>query len=65
MFRLIRELVRPHRWQLVVVLLAMLLETAMSLAGPWPPEAAHLGDRFPYTNFISTFHPKGARSHVT
>jgi len=35
-FRLIRELIRPHRWQLVVILLAMLVETAMSLAGPWP-----------------------------
>ncbi|MGA3052652.1 MAG: ABC transporter ATP-binding protein [Candidatus Korobacteraceae bacterium] len=36
MFRLIRELVRPYRGQLVIILLAMLVETAMSLAGPWP-----------------------------
>ena len=36
MFRLIRELIRPYRWQLVLILLAMLLETAASLAGPWP-----------------------------
>ena len=33
---LIRELVRPYRWTLVVVFLAMLMETAMSLAAPWP-----------------------------
>src|SRR5271165_7159740 len=36
MFRLIRELVRPYRGQLAIILLAMLVETAMSLAGPWP-----------------------------
>jgi subfamily B ATP-binding cassette protein MsbA len=36
MTRLIRELIRPYRWTLVVVFLAMLVETAMSLAGPWP-----------------------------
>jgi subfamily B ATP-binding cassette protein MsbA len=35
-FRLIRELIRPYRWQLVIILLAMMVETAMSLAGPWP-----------------------------
>jgi ABC-type multidrug transport system fused ATPase/permease subunit len=36
MIRLIRELVRPYRGSLVVILLAMLVETAMSLATPWP-----------------------------
>ncbi len=36
MFRLIRELVRPYRGTLLVILLAMLVETAMSLATPWP-----------------------------
>jgi ABC-type multidrug transport system fused ATPase/permease subunit len=36
MFALIRELVRPYRGWLLVVLLAMLIETAMSLASPWP-----------------------------
>ena len=36
MFRLIRELIRPYRWQLIIILLAMMVETAMSLAGPWP-----------------------------
>ncbi|HEY6293692.1 MAG TPA: ABC transporter ATP-binding protein [Terriglobia bacterium] len=36
MTRLIRELIRPYRWILFVILLAMLVETAMSLAGPWP-----------------------------
>jgi len=36
MFRLIRELVRPYRGTLIIILLAMLVETAMSLATPWP-----------------------------
>ena len=36
MFRLIRELVRPYRGTLLIILLAMLVETAMSLATPWP-----------------------------
>ena len=36
MFRLIRELVRPYRGSLSIILAAMLVETAMSLAAPWP-----------------------------
>jgi subfamily B ATP-binding cassette protein MsbA len=36
MMRLIRELIRPYRWILFIILLAMLVQTAMSLAGPWP-----------------------------
>jgi ABC-type multidrug transport system fused ATPase/permease subunit len=33
---LIRTLVRPYRGTLFVVLLAMIVQTAMSVAGPWP-----------------------------
>ena len=36
MMRLVRELIRPYRWTLLVILAAMLMQTAMSLAGPWP-----------------------------
>jgi ABC-type multidrug transport system fused ATPase/permease subunit len=36
LFRLIRSLVRPYRGTLFVILLAMLVQTAMSVAGPWP-----------------------------
>jgi subfamily B ATP-binding cassette protein MsbA len=36
MFRFVLELVRPYRRGLAVVFAAMLVETAMSLAGPWP-----------------------------
>jgi subfamily B ATP-binding cassette protein MsbA len=36
MVRLIRELLRPYRGKLVIILLAMLVETASSLASPWP-----------------------------
>ncbi len=36
MSRLIRELIRPYWGTLLIILLAMLVETGMSLAGPWP-----------------------------
>jgi len=36
LFALVRELVRPYRKWLIIVFIAMLLETAMSLAAPWP-----------------------------
>jgi ABC-type multidrug transport system fused ATPase/permease subunit len=35
-FRLIRSLVQPYRGALLVILIAMLAQTAMSVAGPWP-----------------------------
>jgi ABC-type multidrug transport system fused ATPase/permease subunit len=34
--RLVLGLLRPYRGWLVIVLIAMLVETAMSLAAPWP-----------------------------
>ncbi|HSF59907.1 MAG TPA: ABC transporter ATP-binding protein [Candidatus Binatia bacterium] len=34
--RLVRELLVPYRGWLLIILLAMLVETAMSLAAPWP-----------------------------
>jgi subfamily B ATP-binding cassette protein MsbA len=34
--RLVRELLTPYRGWLIIILLAMLVETAMSLAAPWP-----------------------------
>lgn len=36
LFVLVKELVKPYRKWLVIVFLAMLLETAASLAAPWP-----------------------------
>ena len=36
MTRLVLELVRPYRGWLIIVFIAMLLETAMSIAAPWP-----------------------------
>src|SRR6185295_11379249 len=36
MARLVLELIRPYRAWLMIVLGAMLVETAMSLAAPWP-----------------------------
>ncbi|HEY6115306.1 MAG TPA: ABC transporter ATP-binding protein [Candidatus Dormibacteraeota bacterium] len=37
---LIRDLLRPYRAWLIVILLALLVETAMSLAAPWPLKVA-------------------------
>ena len=34
--RLVADLARPYRGWLVIILLAMMVETATSLAGPWP-----------------------------
>src|SRR5580704_14592732 len=34
--RLIREIIRPYRGTLLVIFIAMMVETLMSLAGPWP-----------------------------
>ncbi len=36
MSRFVLELVRPYRRWLIVVFIAMLIETAMSIAAPWP-----------------------------
>ena len=36
MTRLVLELIRPYRGWLIIVFVAMLLETAMSIAAPWP-----------------------------
>jgi subfamily B ATP-binding cassette protein MsbA len=36
MLQFIKGLIRPYRSTLVFILLAMLVETAMSLAAPWP-----------------------------
>ncbi|MGB8730520.1 MAG: ABC transporter ATP-binding protein [Candidatus Sulfotelmatobacter sp.] len=36
MFSLIRQLVRPYRGTLFIILIAMIVETTMSLAAPWP-----------------------------
>src|ERR1700744_2184459 len=36
MLRFIRDLVRPYRWTLIIIFAAMLGETVMSIAAPWP-----------------------------
>ena len=36
MLRLIRSLIRPYSISLAAILVAMLVQTAMSVAGPWP-----------------------------
>ena len=36
MTHLVLELIRPYRGWLIIVFVAMLIETAMSIAAPWP-----------------------------
>jgi ABC-type multidrug transport system fused ATPase/permease subunit len=36
LFSLIQSLIRPYRGTLLIILIAMLVQTAMSVAGPWP-----------------------------
>ena len=36
MMGLIRELLRPYRGSLAVILIAMLVQSTMTLAAPWP-----------------------------
>jgi ABC-type bacteriocin/lantibiotic exporter with double-glycine peptidase domain len=36
MTRLVLELIRPYRGWLIIVFVAMLIETVMSIAAPWP-----------------------------
>lgn len=36
MFSLIQSLIRPYRGTLLIILIAMLVQTAMSVADPWP-----------------------------
>src|SRR5580704_9034124 len=36
MWKLLKQLIQPYRGTLLVILMAMMVETAMSLAAPWP-----------------------------
>jgi len=36
LFRLIQSLIQPYRGTLLVIMIAMLVQTAMSVARPWP-----------------------------
>jgi ABC-type multidrug transport system fused ATPase/permease subunit len=70
MTRLIRELIRPYRGTLLIILIAMLVETAVSLAGPWPLKIIIdnvIGDRKLPTALAEIFKPmleQGNKLHV-
>ena len=36
MVRLIQDLLRPYRWLMAIIVVMMLLQAAMGIAGPWP-----------------------------
>src|SRR5215469_4796143 len=36
MTRLLRDLLRPYKWVVFAVFLAMIVQTLMNLAAPWP-----------------------------
>src|SRR5260370_2041172 len=53
----LRHLIQPYRFFLLVVLLAMLLETAVSLAEPWPLKII-------LDNVVGTRHLPGCLAHL-
>ena len=69
MLRLIRNLVRPYRSSLAMVLIAMLVETLMSLAAPWPLKVVLDnvvgGNRLPHwlSGLLGTL-PGGGKSQI-
>src|SRR5262245_9506712 len=67
MIQFIRELLRPYRGKLVIVFIAMLVETAMALAAPLPVkviiETVLGGHRMPES--LAWLHDLGIAQHKT
>src|SRR6201995_2767142 len=64
---LVRDLLRPHRRTLVVIVAAMLVETVMSLAAPWPLKTIidSVAGNHPPPKWIDWLHPRlGGGSEV-
>jgi subfamily B ATP-binding cassette protein MsbA len=70
MMSLIRELLRPYRGSLIIILLAMLVQSTMTLAAPWPLKIILdnvIGDHKPAPWFGSLLKPllvHGHRMHL-
>ena len=66
MFRLIRCLIRPYHWLLAAVFCAMIVETAMGLAGPWPLKVVldNVVDSRRLPVWIARYVPAGATSRL-
>jgi subfamily B ATP-binding cassette protein MsbA len=66
MMSLIRELLRPYRGSLIIILLAMLVQSTMTLAAPWPLKVILdnvVGDHKPAPWFGSLLKPLLAHGH--
>ena len=66
MMPLIRELLRPYRGSLIIILLAMLVQSTMTLAAPWPLKVILdnvVGDHKPAPWFGSLLKPLLAHGH--
>jgi ABC-type multidrug transport system fused ATPase/permease subunit len=66
MMPLIRELLRPYRGSLIVILLAMLVQSTMTLAAPWPLKVILdnvVGDHKPAPWFGGLLKPLLAHGH--
>jgi ABC-type multidrug transport system fused ATPase/permease subunit len=59
MLRLIAQLVKPYRWVLVIILIAMLVQTGMTLLLPWPFKIIidSVGGHHPVPKWLSWFLP--------
>jgi ABC-type multidrug transport system fused ATPase/permease subunit len=57
--RLIAQLVKPYRWVLAIILLAMLVQTGMTLLVPWPFKIIidSVGGSHPVPKWLSWFLP--------
>jgi ABC-type multidrug transport system fused ATPase/permease subunit len=63
---LIRDLVRPYRWMLAAVFCSMIVETAMSLAGPWPLKVVldNVVDARRLPPWLARYMPAGATGRI-
>jgi ABC-type multidrug transport system fused ATPase/permease subunit len=69
MVRLVLQLVRPYRWLLIIVVVAMLLQAAMGVAAPWPLkiiiDSALTTPRHPVPRWATWFAPMLAHGDRT
>lgn len=67
MTRLVLDLIRPYRWVIAIIVAAMLVQTAMSLAAPWPLKIILdnvVVTKHPLPGWMATLLPGGASSRT-
>jgi ABC-type multidrug transport system fused ATPase/permease subunit len=63
MLRLLRDLLRPYRWLLTIIVVMMLVQAAMGIGGPWPLKIVidSVVGNHPVPQWASLFAPTLAR----